>query len=352
MSGAGQIRSEAQLHRGLEGGGSRGPAPAASHPTVPLSPQPGARRSGVTRSAKAALRARYRIEREIGQGGMATVYLAHDLGQDRLVALKVMRGDLVLAFGSERFRREIRLVARLQHPHILTVLDSGEAAGQPWFTMPYVEGESLRERLRREGALPIEEALRITREAGLALSYAHRRGIVHRDVKPENLLLSPDGSTLLVDFGVALPPTELGEEHFTESGLSIGTPAYVAPEQATGSHLVDGRSDQYALAATCYEMLTGVPPFTGRTAAALIARRFSTPIPEVRATRPEVPRAADQALRRALALNQDDRFASIDNFVAALEDPPAAEDPSAPMIAWTVGLLVTVGLALLPHLGR
>jgi serine/threonine-protein kinase len=282
---------------------------------------------------------------------MATVYLAQDLAHERPVALKVMRGDLLLAFGSERFRREIRMVARLQHPHILPVLDSGEAAGQPWFTMPFVEGESLRQRLRREGALPIQQALRITRETALALGYAHAHGIVHRDVKPENLLLARDGSTLLVDFGVALPTTEPTDEHFTETGLSIGTPAYVAPEQATGNQPVDGRSDQYALAATCYEMLTAVPPFTGRTAAAVIAQRFSTPVPEVRDSRSEVPRTVDQALRRALALDQQDRFASMENFVAALDGHSAA-DRAVPAIAWAAGLLVTAaGLALLPSLG-
>ncbi|MGH7517278.1 MAG: serine/threonine-protein kinase [Gemmatimonadales bacterium] len=332
-------------------GRSRRAVPAASQRTVPLSPQRQTTAAGsrVPDPLRAALRNRYRIQREVGHGGMATVYLAHDLRHDRPVALKIMRGDLVLALGPQRFRREIRLAARLQHPHILTVLDSGEAAGQPWFTMPYVEGESLRERLCREGALPIADALRITREAARALGYAHRHGVVHRDVKPENLLLAQDGSTLLADFGVALPTAELAEEHFTETGLSIGTPAYIAPEQATGSHPVDGRSDQYALAATCYEMLTGVTPFTGATAAALIAQRFSTPVPAVRAARPDVPKAVDQALRRALALDADDRFASIEDFVAALGVAAVRPDRRrVPVIAWTVGLLVSVALGLLP----
>ncbi|HET8622562.1 MAG TPA: serine/threonine-protein kinase [Gemmatimonadales bacterium] len=302
-------------------------------------------------SLKAALRGRYEIHREVGHGGMATVYLARDVGHDRAVALKVMRSDLVLTLGPQRFRREIRLAARLQHPHILTVLDSGEAAGQPWFTMPFVEGETLRDRLRREGALPIAEALRITREAAQALAYAHHHGVVHRDVKPENLLLTQDGSTLLADFGVALPTALLGEEHFTETGLSLGTPAYVAPEQATGSQAVDGRSDQYALAATCYEMLVGKPPFTGPTAAALIAKRFSTPVPAVRAARAEVPRAVDQALRRALALNRDERFGSIESFIAALEG--AGSRPRGrgiPALAWTMALAARVALGLLPRI--
>jgi serine/threonine-protein kinase len=302
------------------------------------------------RALKAALCGSYRIEREIGHGGMATVYLARELGHDRPVALKIMRGDLVAALGPERFRREIRLAARLQHPHIVPVLDSGEAVGQPWFTMPYIEGETLRDRLRRDGGLPVAEALRITREAAQALAYAHRHGVVHRDVKPENLLLTQDGDTLLVDFGVALPTAELGEEHFTETGLSIGTPTYIAPEQATGSDPVDGRSDQYALAATCYEMLVGVPPFTGPTAAALIAQRFSRPTPSARAARPEVPKVVDLALRRALALSPENRFQSIDGFAGMLSMPASHPDSEkTPGIALTVGVLVTIALGLLPH---
>ena len=331
----------------------RSPGHAASgvELTVPLPhSQKGPAPVQGTRWLNAALRGRYRIERELGQGGMATVYLAHDLGQDRPVALKIMRSDLVLALGSQRFRREIRLAARLQHPHILPVLDSGDVAGQPWFTMPYVDGESLRDRLRRVGALPVGDAIRITREAAEALAYAHSHGVVHRDVKPENLLLTQDGSALLVDFGVALPIAELGEEHFTETGLSIGTPAYIAPEQATGSQPVDGRSDQYALAATCFEMLAGTPPFTGVTAAALIARRFSTPTPSVRTARPEVPQAVDHALWRALALSPDDRFHSVDAFVTALGCSAAPPDEGQESALAVTVALIAIALGLLPRI--
>ncbi len=276
-----------------------------------------------------ALRNRYVVESVVALGGMATVYLARDLKHDRPVALKVMRADLAACLGPDRFQREIRLVARLQHPNILTVLDSGEAAGQPWFTMPFVQGESLRGRLRRQGRLPVAEALRITREAAGALGYAHRHGIVHRDVKPENLLLMEDGTTLLADFGVALPVAQSKEDHFTETGLSIGTPAYIAPEQATGQ-AVDGRADQYGLAATCYEMLTGVTPFTGATAAAIIAQRFTRPVQSTRLARPEVPVRLDQALLVALELEPGDRFNTMDEFAGALAgDAGAAADTAS-----------------------
>ena len=190
---------------------------------------------------------RYRLERELGRGGMATVYLAQDLKHDRPVALKVLCPELAASLGPDRFQREIRLAARLQHPHILTVHDSGETAGQLWFTMPFVEGESLRDRLRRERQLPVEDALRITREAAQALQYAHDHGVVHRDIKPENLLLTKDGNTLVADFGIARAVA--GDEHLTQTGMSVGTPAYMSPEQASWGqgarcphrHLLAGR---------------------------------------------------------------------------------------------------------------
>ena len=212
---------------------------------------------------------------------MATVFLAQDLRHDRPVALKVLHPDLAYALGPERFQREIRLAARLQHPHILTVFDSGDAAGNLWFTMPYIEGESLRSRLDRDHQLPVDDALRIAREAALALEYAHEHGVVHRDIKPENLLLTKDGSTLVADFGIARSLAG-GDRQLTETGLAIGTPAYMSPEQASGEHDVTARTDIYSLGAVLFEMLAGEPPFTGPTAQAVIAKRFSGEVPSVR----------------------------------------------------------------------
>ena len=262
----------------------------------------------------------YTLEREIGRGGMATVWLARDVKHQRPVALKVLLPELAHALGPERFRREIATAARLQHPHILSVHDSGEAGGQLWFTMPYVSGESLRERLRRENRLTVDEALRITREAAQALSYAHAEGVVHRDIKPENILISRDGSTLVADFGVAraLGAGDDGAEHLTQTGSAIGTPTYMSPEQATGEREVDGRADQYALAAVCYEMLVGEPPFSGHNVAALMAARFSTPVPDAQQKRAEVPPRVAGALKKALALKPDDRFPDMAEFVRAL----------------------------------
>ena len=261
---------------------------------------------------------RYRIERELGRGGMATVYLAQDLRHERPVALKVLHPELAATLGPERFLREIKVAARLQHPHILTVLDSGEAGGLLWYTMPYVEGESLRDRLEREQQLPVGDAVRITTEAASALDYAHRHGVVHRDIKPENLLLS-DGQALVADFGVALAVESAGGERLTETGLSLGTPSYMSPEQASGSSKLDGKSDQYSLACVVYEMLAGEPPFTGPTPQAVIARRFmETPRP-LTATRDQLPPAIDSAVAKALARVPADRFATVGEFAAALQ---------------------------------
>ena len=256
-----------------------------------------------------ALRDRYVLERELGRGGMATVYLARDLRHDRLVALKVLLPDLARSLGAERFLREIRTAARLQHPHILSVHDSGEAAGQLWFTMPYVEGETLRRRLERERQLPIDDALRIAREVADGLDCAHRHGVVHRDIKPENILLS-EGHALVADFGIsrALAPDGPGEA-LTETGVAVGTPAYMSPEQATGQ-AVDARTDVYALGVVLYEMLAGEPPFTGPTPQAVIAKRFHTDAVPLRAVRSAVPQHVDRAVARALARVPTDRFAS------------------------------------------
>jgi len=264
-----------------------------------------------------ALASAYTLERELGRGGMATVFLAQDLRHDRPVALKVLHPDLAHALGPERFQREIKLAARLQHPHILTVHDSGEAAGQLWFTMPFVEGESLRDRLRRERQLPVDAALRIATEAARALEYAHRHGVIHRDIKPENLLLTSDGSTLVADFGIARALAG-ADDRLTETGMAVGTPAYMSPEQAAGDKAVDARTDVYSLGAVLYETLAGEPPFTGATAQAIIAKRFSGEAPRVRQARPSVPEQVDAAVARALAPLPADRFASAGDFARAL----------------------------------
>jgi serine/threonine protein kinase len=249
---------------------------------------------------------------------MATVYLAQDLKHGRPVALKVLRPALSMSMGPDRFRREITTAARLQHPHILSVHDSGETEGLLWYTMPYVRGESLKDRLKREGRLPIEEAIRITAEAGRALDYAHREAVIHRDIKPENILLTLDGDTLVADFGIARALGGPNENRLTQAGLALGTPAYMAPEQATGQSGIDARTDQYSLAIVCYEMLAGKVPFEGTTAPAIIAKRFTSATPSARAARPDVPDQVDRALQRALALDPAERFGSVSEFVRAL----------------------------------
>jgi serine/threonine-protein kinase len=256
---------------------------------------------------------------------MATVYLARDLKHDRPVALKVLLPELAASLGPERFQREIRLAARLQHPHILTVHDSGETAGQLWFTMPYVEGESVRDRLRRERQVSLDDALRITREAAQALQYAHEHGVVHRDIKPENLLLTRDGNTLVADFGIARALG--GDERLTQTGMSVGTPAYMSPEQASGDKSLDARSDVYSLGTVLFEMLAGEPPYTGATAQQIIVKRFTDPVPSVRKVRPSVPEAVDQAVQRALAPVPADRFGSAAEFGRALQAATTGATP-------------------------
>ena len=266
---------------------------------------------------------------------MATVFLAQDLRHGRPVALKVLHPELAASLGPERFQREIRVAARLQHPHILTVHDSGVvepipgSGGTPayWFTMPYVEGESLRGRLTRERQLPIEQALQIAREAARALDYAHQHGVIHRDIKPENILLTEDGSTLVADFGIAR--ALVGEEGLTQTGIAIGTPAYMSPEQASADKSTDARTDIYALGAVLYEMLAGEQPYTGATAQAVILKRFTEPVPSVRTTRPNVPEVVDAAIQRALAPVPADRFASAAEFARAIGS--AAASAAAPI---------------------
>ncbi|MEP6574534.1 MAG: protein kinase [Gemmatimonadota bacterium] len=300
----------------------------------------------------AALADRYRLDRSLGRGGMATVWLAHDVRYDRAVALKVLHPELAHALGPERFQREIRVAAKLQHPHILTVLDSGEAAGQFWFTMPFVDGESLRDRLTRERQLPVDEALRIAIEVARALDYAHRQGIIHRDIKPENILLTKEGDTLVADFGIARALSGT-DERLTETGVAVGTPAYMSPEQAAGERHLDARTDVYALGTVLFEMLAGEPPFTGATAQAVIAKRFSGDVPKVRAVRPSVPEGVEQTISRALAPVAADRFASAADFVRALSPAASVLTPATPVPATTVTPMsrprrrMPVGLALL-----
>ncbi|HEX9895719.1 MAG TPA: serine/threonine-protein kinase, partial [Gemmatimonadales bacterium] len=230
-----------------------------------------------------ALAGRYRIDRELGQGGMATVYLALDLKHQRQVAVKVLRPDLSL--GSERFLREIATTAGLRHPHILPLYDSGEAAGFLFYVMPLVEGESLRDRLKRDKQLPIEEALQIAREVSDALSYAHSRGVIHRDIKPENILLE-SGHAMVADFGIARAVSAAGGESLTQTGMSVGTPAYMSPEQAVGDRDVDGRSDLYSLACVVYEMLAGQAPFTGPTVESVVHQHMVADVRPVTQIRP------------------------------------------------------------------
>ncbi|MEP6688138.1 MAG: protein kinase [Gemmatimonadales bacterium] len=297
-----------------------------------------------------ALHGRYRIVRELGHGGMATVYLAQDLKHDRPVALKLMRPEAAAGMGVDRFRREIATAARLQHPHICSVIDSGETDGRLWFSMPYVRGESLRDRLKREGRLSVAEALRITLQVAQALGYAHREGVIHRDVKPENILLTEDGVTLLADFGIARPVTPITGEHLTEAGHALGTPMYMSPEQAMAEP-ADHRADQYALAATCYEMLAGRPPHLGPTPHAVIALRFSTPPAGVRVLRPDTPEAVERALARALAIRRSERFDSMAEFAQALTNPSAPPTPPprkrqrVPHAAWIAVATVSTLLA-------
>ncbi len=269
---------------------------------------------------------RYVFERELGRGGMATVYLAQDVRHKRAVALKVLHPALAQTLGPERFLREIETAARLQHPHILTLYDSGEAAGQLWFTMPYVEGESLRDRLRREKQLPLEDALRIATETARALDYAHRHDVVHRDIKPENILLTKDGDALVADFGIAravAAGAEGSQDRLTETGLALGTPAYMSPEQAAGERHLDGRSDIYSLACLVNEMLAGEPPFTGPTAQAVIAKRFGGPPTSLHVLRQGIPEGVERAIDHALAKAPADRFSTALQFSAALLSAPA-----------------------------
>jgi serine/threonine-protein kinase len=280
--------------------------------------------------ASDTLQARYTIERELGRGGMATVYLADDRKLHRPVALKVLHPELAAALGGERFLREIEIAARLSHPHILPLHDAGNAGGRLFYAMPYIQGESLRQRLEREPQLPVDEAVRITRAVAGALNAAHRAGVVHRDIKPENILLAADpgggpAHPLVADFGIARALDAAGGERLTETGLALGTPTYMSPEQATASDRLDGRSDIYALGCLAYEMLAGVPPFAGPTAQAILARHAVDPVPPLRTVRSALPPAVEAAVERALAKVPADRFATAGEFADALTREPTGK---------------------------
>jgi serine/threonine-protein kinase len=305
---------------------------------------------------KAALANRYRIERELGSGGMATVYLAQDLKHERQVALKVMRPELSAILGGERFLREIRIAAKLNHPNILALHDSGEAEAFLYYVMPYVEGESLRAKLDRERQLSVDEAIAVTKQVGAALDYAHEKGVIHRDIKPENILIH-QGQALVADFGIALAVSAAGGTRLTETGLSLGTPEYMSPEQATGERELDARSDVYSLGAVTYEMLVGEPPHTGNTVQAIIAKVVSAEPQPVSRVRHSVPTNVDAAVICALAKTPADRFASGAEFVEALGNPsftlPTAAGASAvalsegpwnriAVVGWTFAVLLVV----------
>jgi serine/threonine-protein kinase len=263
------------------------------------------------------LKDRYVIERELGRGGMAVVFLARDVRHDRPVAIKVFRSDIGDASGAERFQREIRLLARLQHPHILPLYDSGTTGETSYFVSPFVEGETLRARLKREHQLPVDEAVRLAVEMADALDFAHDRGVVHRDIKPENILLH-DGHAVVADFGIARAIRRSSSEWTTAAGMTVGSPAYMSPEQASGDREIDGRADIYSLACVIYEMLTSDPPFTARVAHMVIAAKLSGTARPVRELRREVSVALEAALAKALERSPNDRFASARAFGAAL----------------------------------
>jgi formylglycine-generating enzyme required for sulfatase activity len=294
----------------------------------------------------AALEDRYRIEQELGEGGMATVYLAQDLKHHRDVAIKVLKSELTAALGAERFLEEIETTANLQHPHILPLFDSGEAAGFLYFVMPYVEGETLRDRLERQGPLPIKDALAITRDVAAALAHAHARGVIHRDIKPANILLG-DGGALVADFGIARAVSSLDRPQLTATGLSLGTPTYMSPEQAGGGGGVDARSDLYSLATLLYEMLTGEPPFTAPTLRGLVAKLLTEAAPSVRDVRADVPKAVAAAVSRAMEKDPARRFDSVDAFRDALAVPEPRSRRKTPVLATgtvVMAVLVLVGV--------
>src|SRR5687767_14111646 len=259
----------------------------------------------------------YSIDRELGRGGMATVYLAQDVKHERLVALKVLHPELAASLGPDRFLREIKTAARLNHPHILALHDPGEADGFLYYVMPYVEGESLRERRDREQLLPVEEAVHHARSIASALGFAHRQNIVHRDIKPENVMLY-EGEAMVMDFGIAKAVSAAGSDTLTQTGMMVGTPAYVSPEQAAGETNLDGRSDQYSLACVLYEMLAGERAFSGPTAQAVMAKRFTDTVKPLRSLRGSVPEPVERAVSKAMSTDTSARDTTAALFAQAL----------------------------------
>jgi tetratricopeptide (TPR) repeat protein len=301
---------------------------------------------------KAALADRYTIERELGSGGMAVVYLAHDLKLSRHVALKVLRPELAASLGAERFLREIEIAAKLTHPNILSLHDCGEAHGFLYYVMPFVEGESLRDKLNSETRLSVEDALQLTREMCDGLGYAHEQGIVHRDIKPENILLS-QGHVLIADFGIARAVSAAGGARLTATGTSIGTPLYMSPEQAGGDQSVDHRSDLYSVGCVLYEMLAGEPPFTGPNVQAIMAKHAMEPVPRVTTIRPTVPNAVEATIQQAMEKLPQDRFSSASELSAHLLPPRGALAPRLRMraaflaVSAAVAVLAVIVVAML-----
>jgi serine/threonine-protein kinase len=287
-----------------------------------------------------ALAGRYLVEGHVGKGGMATVYNARDLKHDRSVALKVLNPELGAMLGAERFLTEIKVTATLQHPNLLTLIDSGEANGLLYYVMPLLDGETLRARLKREGQLSVDEAVRIAIGIGNALAYAHARGVIHRDLKPENIILQ-HGQPIVVDFGIALALRKAGGTRLTQTGMSIGTPQYMSPEQAAGEKEIDGRADIYALGTLLFEMLAGEVPHAGPTAQAVIAKVMTTEARVITTVRPSVPTRVSEVIRKALSRAPEDRFATADEFVHALEPRTTGETmspltttmPAAPVVS-------------------
>jgi TolB-like protein/Flp pilus assembly protein TadD len=274
-----------------------------------------------------ALESKYKITRELGRGGMATVYLAEDRRHGRDVAVKVLHPDLSSALGADRFLREIRLAARLNHPHILPLFDSGEADGFLYYVMPYIEGESLRDLMNREGRIPIDQACSIARSVAGALDYANRNKIVHRDIKPENIMIN-EGEAMVMDFGIAKAVTAASNDTLTQIGMVVGTPAYVSPEQAAGELDIDGRSDQYSLGCVVYEMLSGERPFSGPTAQAVLTKRFTEPVPPLRKKVKDIPEETEAAVAKAMSQDAARRFTTSGEFAKAMV-PPVVITPTA-----------------------
>ena len=272
----------------------------------------------VLEQLRAKLGDRYEVERLVGEGGMATVFLAKDLRHGRKVAIKTLKAELAASIGADRFLREIRLAANLQHPNILGLYDSGDADGILYYVMPFIEGESLRARLDREQQLPIHDAVRITREAAEGLAYAHEHGVVHRDIKPENILLQ-NGHALVADFGIARALDAAGEK-LTQTGMAVGTPHYMSPEQAMGADGADGRSDIYSLGCVLYELLVGQPPFDGPNARAILARHTMEQVPSLTVVRPSIPDELEDTVLQSLEKTPADRYQKMSEFADCLAD--------------------------------